>query len=74
MFTTDCAVCHGDKRQGVTGLGPALTPISLASQTETQLKDTITNGRPNTAMAGFSTRLTLDQITALAQFIKNVAP
>ncbi|MBI2328357.1 MAG: c-type cytochrome [Chloroflexi bacterium] len=29
LFATNCAVCHGEKRQGVSGLGPALTPTSL---------------------------------------------
>ncbi|MBM2832139.1 MAG: hypothetical protein HW414_1191 [Dehalococcoidia bacterium] len=26
LYATNCAACHGAKREGVTNLGPALTP------------------------------------------------
>ncbi|MBI2854610.1 MAG: cytochrome c [Chloroflexi bacterium] len=74
LFAANCAVCHGNNRQGVSGLGPPLTPTSLSSKSVDLVTDTITNGRPNTAMAGFKGRLTPEQINALAQYIKTVAP
>lgn len=74
LFATNCAVCHGEKRQGVSGLGPALTPISLAKLSDAEIGDTILKGRPNTVMAGFRGRLSTKEIDALIQFIKSISP
>ena len=74
LFATNCAVCHGEKHQGVSGLGPALTPTSLAKLSDTEIRDTILKGRPNTAMAGFVGRLSPEEIDALVQLIKRTLP
>ena len=74
LFATNCVPCHGSKREGIAGLGKPLTPTSLANLTDDQVRETITEGRPNTAMAGFGGRLTSAEIDALVKFIKNTAP
>ena len=74
LYQTNCVVCHGAKREGVTGLGKPLTPTSLANLTDDQVKTTISAGKPNTAMVGFSGRLTPAEIDALVTFIKQSAP
>ena len=74
LFATNCAVCHGEKRQGVSGLGPALTPTSLTKLSDAEVKSTILKGRSNTAMAGFEGRLSLEEIDALVQLIKRTSP
>ena len=74
LFATNCVVCHGEKRQGVSGLGPALTPTSLTKLSDAEVKSTILKGRSNTAMAGFEGRLSLEEIDALIQLIKRTSP
>lgn len=74
LYTANCLACHGDKRQGIQGLGLPLTPAALAAKSTGELRDTVTDGRPNTAMVGFKGRLTPEQIDALVNYIKTVAP
>ena len=74
LFATNCAVCHGEKRQGISGLGPALTPTSLTKLSDAEVRSTIMKGRPNTAMAGFEGRLSSEEIDALIQLIKRTSP
>ncbi|MBI4303087.1 MAG: cytochrome c [Chloroflexi bacterium] len=74
LYANNCAVCHGEKRQGVSGLGPALTLESLVKLSDAETKDTILKGIPNTAMAGFRGRLSPEQIDALIQLIKHTLP
>ena len=74
LFAAKCSACHGANRQGVSGFAPALTQANLASMTDTQITDTIANGRPSTAMMSFKGSLSPDQITALVQFVKSPQP
>lgn len=74
IYATNCAACHGAKREGVTNLGPALTPQRLASASEAMLKATIASGKTGTAMPSWSSKLTDAQIDSLVQFIKTVQP
>ncbi|MBI2980003.1 MAG: cytochrome c [Chloroflexi bacterium] len=74
LFATNCVVCHGEKRQGVSGLGPALTPTSLTKLSDAEVRSTILKGRTNTAMAGFEGRLSAEEIDALIQLIKRTSP
>ncbi len=74
LYETNCVACHGANRQGVSGLGPTLTPQSLAELSDTEIGDTILNGRPGTTMAGFMGRLTQEKIDALIQLIKHTSP
>ncbi len=74
LYETNCVACHGANRQGIPNLGPALTPDSLAALSDTEIKDTISNGRPNTAMPPWKDTLSSEEIDALVQFIKNTSP
>lgn len=72
FFLASCAACHGQKREGL--VGPALTP-SVLTQPDDFYFDTISNGRPGTAMPAWSAQgLTDDEIHALVTFIKTVEP
>ncbi len=74
LYTTSCVACHGANRQGMPNLGPALTPESLAELSDAEVKDTILNGKVNTAMPPWQDTLSSEEIEALVQFIKNTSP
>ena len=74
LFAARCAACHGANRQGISGLGPALVPQRLAGRSDAELRDTIMNGRPGTAMPPWKGILTQQDIEAIVQFIKNTPP
>ena len=71
LYETNCVPCHGADRQGVSGVGLPLTPESLAPLSDAEVRDTIQNGRLNTAMAPFKSALSQEEIEALVQFIKD---
>jgi mono/diheme cytochrome c family protein len=52
IFPLRCGSCHGMTLRG--GLGPALLPDALAKQPAEALVATILDGRPGTAMPGWS--------------------
>lgn len=74
LYTGKCAVCHGDKRQGVSGLAPELTPDSLERLNPAEIQDILLNGRPGTAMPPFKTTLSQEEIEALVRLIKDTSP
>ncbi len=74
LFKTNCVACHGTNRQGMPNLGPALTPESLTVLSNTEVKDTITDGRPGTAMPPWKVTLSPEEIDALVHFVKNTSP
>ena len=74
LYEVNCVACHGPNRQGVSGLGVALTPTSLAQLSDDEIRNTILKGRSNTAMAGFEGRLSSEEINALLQLIKYSSP
>ena len=72
FYQKTCAVCHGNKRQGI--VGPALTPSKLTN-TDDFYFNTIKNGRPGTAMPAWGPAgLKDDDVKALVTFIKTVEP
>jgi mono/diheme cytochrome c family protein len=69
LYQANCAVCHGAARRGL--VGPALLPSTL-TRDDAFYVDTITNGRPGTAMPAWGARgLTQDQIRALVAYLKS---
>lgn len=74
LFSAKCALCHGATRAGITGLGPALNPTSLAAVGINEVRGTITDGNLAKGMPPFKSILTSEEIDALAQFVKNVSP
>ncbi len=74
LYETNCVACHGVNRQGMPNLGPALTPKGLTTLSDTEIKATILNGRPNTAMPPWKDILNSEEIDALLQLIKHTSP
>lgn len=64
IFSARCARCHGADRSGNNG--PALLPESL-TQSSSVYEATITNG--SGPMPAFGSRLSADEISALADYI-----
>jgi len=76
LYHNRCSVCHGDRGDGnskaIKSLNPP--PRDLTKITELPrdyLIDVIANGKPNTAMVGWKTRLSDQQIAALADYIRD---
>ncbi|MES2877430.1 MAG: cytochrome D1 domain-containing protein [Pseudomonadota bacterium] len=67
VYQTHCASCHGVDRLG--GTGPALLPGNLARLKRPEAIKTITEGRLATQMVAFGSKLTPQEITALADLI-----
>ena len=65
-----CEVCHGVDLEGVEGLGTPLTPESLASLSDEEVEDIITNGISGTSMRGFAITFGETEISALVDYIK----
>lgn len=74
LYDASCAVCHGPDRQGISGIGKTLTPASLAQLSDVEIRNIISKGKPNTAMAGFEGRLSAEEINSLIQLIKYSSP
>lgn len=72
LYATHCASCHGLDRLG--GNGPALLPENLERLRRADAIKTITDGRTASQMAGFSAKLTKDEIEALTSFIYTNLP
>ena len=76
VFAQNCMVCHGDRGQGApssTGLIPPrdfTTPQARTELTRDRMLNSVTNGRPNTAMAAFSGRLAAADIEAAVDYIR----
>ena len=78
VYTKNCAVCHGDKGDGRSRAQASLMPpprdfTSPAAKTELTLKRMITSvtyGRPDTAMAGFKTQLSVSDINAVVEYVR----
>src|SRR3569833_4573211 len=86
VYAEFCVVCHGEMGDGNTRLRRALTTppsdfTSAASRRELsreRMINSVTNGRPGTAMMAFETRLTEEEIAAVVDnfrttFMKDAA-
>jgi len=76
VYAQNCMVCHGDRGQGApssAGLIPPrnfTTPQARSELTRERMLFSATNGRPNTAMAGFAGRLPASDIEAAVDYIR----
>ena len=76
VYAQNCMVCHGDRGQGAPsslGLIPPrdfTTPQARVELTRDRMISSVTNGRPNTAMAAFSGRLSASDIEAAVDFVR----
>ncbi|MEX0796612.1 MAG: c-type cytochrome [Acidimicrobiia bacterium] len=66
LFASNCSACHGPEGQG--GLGPALAEGLENFEAVEDVARFVSNGVPG-RMPGFETRLTPDQVNAVAQFV-----
>lgn len=78
IFTSNCAVCHGDTGSGAMWTQTSLNPsprdfTTLAARTELsreRMLTSVTHGRPGTAMMSFSSRLSAADINAVVDYIR----
>lgn len=70
IYHTNCAVCHGDGGEG--GIGPPLTGSEfVAGESDQELLTIILDGRPGTAMPGFSSQLTNREASAIINLLRS---
>ena len=78
VYSKNCAVCHGEKGDGKSRAQGSLIPpprdfTSAASRVELSAQRMITSvtyGRTDTAMAGFKTQLSKEDISAVVDYIQ----
>lgn len=78
IYQQYCAVCHGERGDGQTrarrGLNPPprdfTTPLARAELTRERMLAAVAQGRPDTAMMAFHTRLTEAEIAAVVDHIR----
>jgi len=76
LYAHNCAVCHGERGQGSPtkiGLVPPRdlsSPQARAELTRDRMINSVTNGRPNTAMAGFAGRLPAEDILVVIDYVR----
>ncbi|WP_313088878.1 cytochrome c [Pseudomonas sp.] len=72
LLLQDCGSCHGMRLTG--GLGPALTRDAIAGKSRDTLIATVTHGRPDTAMPGWSALLSEQDIAWLVDRLLQGTP
>ena len=73
LFAANCAVCHGENGEG--GVGKQLQPNEFVqANTNAELVAFIQAGRPGTAMAGFNTRLSEQEIADIVAHLRTWQP
>ena len=71
IFAERCAMCHGADGAG-SGIGPNLTDASyIYGKSQTEVVKSIRDGRPN-GMPGFGKQLSEQEITALAEYVREL--
>ena len=77
LYAAYCSVCHGDNGKGAlwasAGLSPQpadfTAPEFQSSMTRDHLIQSVTYGRPETAMSGWQTRLSEQQIATVVDYV-----
>jgi cytochrome c oxidase cbb3-type subunit 3 len=77
IYNFRCYFCHGYSGDGKTLASTYLDPkprnfitTSIDQLSQTQMRDAVEKGRPSTAMQGFESLLTADEITAVVNFVR----
>jgi mono/diheme cytochrome c family protein len=78
VYTKNCAVCHGDAGDGRSRAQASLNPpprdftapAARAELSRERMILSVTYGRPETAMAGFKTQLSAQDIAAVVDYIR----
>ncbi len=79
IFARTCTVCHGDKGDGQTWAAANMgkpprdftSPETRADLTRDKMIFAVTNGKPDTAMPGFSSQLPRKDIEAVVDYIRS---
>lgn len=79
VYAKNCSVCHGDKGDGNSrarnSMSPAprdfTSPAAKAELTPERMIRSVSYGRPETAMAGFATQLSKEDIKAVVDYIRD---
>ena len=66
LFASNCSGCHGPEGEG--GIGPALADGLERFEAVEDVARFVSSGVPG-RMPGFETRMTPDQVNAVAQFV-----
>ena len=76
IFRAKCAMCHGVDGKGFSALKtPDFTdPKWQASVKDSEILDVIKNGKKDTAMQGFSDKLSEKEILAVLAQVRTFAP
>jgi cytochrome c oxidase cbb3-type subunit III len=76
IYKDRCSMCHGPDGKGMSALKtPDFTDAKWQqSMTDDQIIDTIKNGKKDTPMPPFGDKLSADEITALKDYIRSLAP
>lgn len=78
IYARTCSVCHGERGNGASWAKNSLNP-SPADFTAPKVRElsrrhminTVTYGSPKTAMQGFSTRLSREEIAAVVDYVRS---
>jgi len=77
LYIHNCSVCHGERVQGSTRPvgGPTLprnlaSPQSRAELSRERMLDSVTRGRPGTAMAAFGSRMPPQDVEAVVDYVR----
>jgi len=78
LYQKNCSVCHGDKGDGNTWVSHDLDPkpknftdpLVITALTRKRMFNSITNGRPGTAMQPFKTQLSESEINLIIDYIQ----
>jgi len=78
IFAENCSVCHGEKGDGNSRAKNSLSPpprdfttaLSRAELSTERMIKSVTYGRAETAMAGFGTQLSKEDIKAVVDYIR----
>ena len=79
IYSKNCSVCHGEKGDGRSRAQGSLNPPPrdftapgvLEELTQQRMITSVTFGRANTAMAGFKTQLSKEDISAVVEYIRD---
>ena len=74
VFKTHCTGCHGSDGKGNSAIGtPDFTsPKTLSGLTDTDVIDTIANGRKGTIMPAWKGELSDKEIAALVAYLRSL--
>jgi mono/diheme cytochrome c family protein len=78
VYSRNCAVCHGEKGDGRSRAQGSLNPPprdftapnAMAELSHQRMVTSVTVGRADTAMAGYATQLSKEEINAVVKYIR----